>query len=96
MTFKPTFEFYLLTNRIGDGDVTAIPEIWPLMFGEPLDISRDTDEILNDFTTKMKELFPPKEDPTPAERIESLNITILETLESLIPGITKTLGVDKK
>lgn len=61
MTFKPTFEMYELTQRIGDGDISAVKDLWPLIFDVPFDAKRPVEGILKDLSDRMTELFPPEE-----------------------------------
>lgn len=72
MTFKPTFEMYELTQRIGDGDLLAVKDLWPLIFDVPFDAKRPAEDIVKDLTDKMAELFPPEE-PAKQEPVTELD-----------------------
>lgn len=64
MALKPTFEMALLFDRLAKEDLTAIPELWPLLTDKPFDSKRPLEDIVNDLT----ELFKPYQpDPEPAK-----------------------------
>lgn len=65
MAYEPSLELLILFHRLDNGDLTAIEEIWPLLFDEPLDPKRPAKEVINDLAEKIKELMPSEEPPKP-------------------------------
>lgn len=89
MTYKPTLEVAILVQRVGNGDFSAVPELWPLLFEEPLDQTRPVEDIANDLAKRITELTADdeaeksEEPKTPAE-IQAL---IIETTDFIIETI---------
>lgn len=53
MGFKPTYEMLVLAQKIADGDVLAIKDLWELMFDVPFQPSRPIDDIGKDIADKF-------------------------------------------
>lgn len=52
--FRPTYEMAILCQRAGDGDLTVLPDLWPLLFEEPFEPTRPLDDIAKDIADKFE------------------------------------------
>lgn len=71
MTLKPSFEMALLIDRIAKGDLTAIPDLWPLLTDKPFDSKRPLEDIGNDLVELIKP-YTPEPEPDKSKSAEEL------------------------
>ncbi len=92
MTFKPTYQIAVLTQRIAGGDITAVEELWPLMFEDPFDPTRPFDDIASDIAKKFEayneSVAKAAEASKPANEVDSVLRLITKMAENLEESIT--------
>ena len=53
MPFKPTFEQAVLIQKIADGKIEHLRDLWPTLFDTPFDPKRPVEDVVKDVADKM-------------------------------------------
>lgn len=92
MTFTPTFEMLELSQRISDDDISAMRDLWALVFPDQIfDPTRPADGIAKDIADKFEEYNKAKEAEDAKESAESGADEFSEPM-TLLVGAAVILG----